>query len=260
MQKFNHSKTSQEGLSIFLYNELILKQSLSHISIDDYISFQLTDKIIASYNLWIDNGCPNLDIVENWCEQNEVQVSRFKNEFGTTFKPKVELWSDRDKTDYFTEKLQISFDFEHFIYNIFKDKGIDLGEYLTSEGQYKGENERGIEIKNDTLIKKTGNIYIEYMEKSKASNWVYVNSGILKDDNTKFLLIGDYDEFWIFRKDRLVEIFNEEISINHRGQSSPRGIQFKQIATSRGFVYPVKEAIKETVSINTVIDELIKSE
>lgn len=258
MEKFNNTNTVSEVLNIYLFDLLVNRKGGSDtFSIEDYSSFQLTDTIINSFNSWVDEyGSSENNIISLFIRSNTEIISHFESEFGTSYKPKVVLWSDRKKTPYFEEKLQMAFDFEQHIYNMFLEKGLDLGEYTTPGGQYSGENELGVEIKNDTLIKKTGNIYIEYMEKSKATNWVYVNSGILKDDNTKYLLIGDYDAFWIFRKDRLIEIFNEETAINHKGQISPRGIQFKQIATSRGFVYPVREAQKEAISLDTVINEL----
>ena len=115
-----------------------------------------------------------------------------------------------------------------------------------------------IEIKNDTLINKYGNIYIEYQEKSKSSNWGYVNSGILKVDNCVYWLIGTPDKFYIFRKERILEIFNEEVALLKRNLPSKRGIKFKQIATSRGFVYPAKNAEKnkDTISMDEMMSEI----
>ena len=40
--------------------------------------------------------------------------------------------------------------------------GIDLKNYLDEKGQYTGENEFGLEIKHDTMLVQTGNLYIEY--------------------------------------------------------------------------------------------------
>lgn len=258
MDKFNNTNSVTEVLNIYLYDLLVNRHGTSQMfSFEDYSSFQLTDTLISSFNNWIDENDSNENnIISQFITANVEIIDQFIKEFGTLYKPKVVIWSDRKKTPYFEEKLQMAFEFEQHIYNLFLEKGINLGEYTTPDGQYSGENEFGVEIKNDTLIKKTGNIYIEYMEKSKASNWVYVNSGILKNDNTKYILIGDYDAFWIFRKERLVQIYNEETAINQKGQISPRGIQFKQIATSRGFTFPVKEAEKEAISIDTVINEL----
>ena len=255
MNKFTNSNTWLEALNIYLF-DLLIKRKLDANSfvIEDYSNFHLTDTLINEFNNWVDeNGNNRNNILEHFISSNKEVVNSFESQFGVAFKPKVVLWSDREKTSYFNEKLQIAFDFEQYIYKLFSDKGLDLGEYTTPAGQYNGENELGVEIKNDTLIKKTGNIYIEYMEKLKASNSVFVNSGILKEDNTKYILIGDYDGFWIFRKDKLIEIYNEEVSLKQKNKVSPRKIRFVQIATSKGYLFPLNEAIKETISIDTVI-------
>ncbi len=131
--------------------------------------------------------------------------------------------------------------------------------FLTPDGQYnKGENEKGIEIKNDMMYKKTGNLYFEYAEKSKGENYLFVNSGILKKDNSKYFLIGDYDKFWIFRKKRLVEIYHEkkEEVKNNSNSKSLRGIRFVQIDTSKGYIFPIIEAEKEAISMAQLVKEL----
>jgi hypothetical protein len=257
--KYTHKGTWNESLHIFLFSKIILQNNDgSKISIEHYHQFELKDTDIITFNKWIDEGCSSSELIHQWMSENETQVTEFTNSFGVGFKPKVELWSDRSKTDYYKEKLQGSFEFESFLSDFFKEKyDLDLGQYLTPEGQYnEGENELGIEIKNDTLIKKYGNIYVEYAEKSKASNQMYVPSGILKDDKTKYFLFGDKDAFWIFRKERLVEIYHEEEALRKENKPSVRGIKFKVIATSMGYVYPVKNAQKEAISLEVLVSEI----
>jgi len=123
-------------------------------------------------------------------------------------------------------------------------------------GYRQGENALGIEIKNDTLIKKYGNVYIEYAEKSAGGNFNYIDSGILKNDLSTYFLIGDTDGFWIFRKARLAEIYHEEIARNKKGQMSERGIQFKQKPTSLGMAFPVKYAQAEAITMDEMIAEI----
>ena len=84
--------------------------------------------------------------------------------------------------------------------------------------------------KNDTLIKEWGNVYIEYKEKSYAGNYNYVNSGILKDDQSIYFLTGTKDAFYIFRKSRLIEIYKEEVNNVRKVIKSERDIKFKQIS------------------------------
>jgi hypothetical protein len=256
--KYFENKTDYlEYLQIFVFNELVLKNNQS-LNIDDYQTFELTDKIIESYNKWItDNGFVNSKVVL-WFQNNSEKVEYFKINFNSKFEPKVSIWSDRKKTDYYKEKLQASFIFENYIAKLISEKyGLDLGQYLSPEGQYElGENSLGIEIKNDTLISKYGNVYIEYQEKSKGSNYNFVNSGILKIDNCVYFLIGTSEKFYIFRKERLVEILNEEISNYKKGIISKRGIVFKVISTSKGYVYPVKNAIQDTITMDEMISEI----
>ena len=256
---YNHKGDWDESLNIFLYDKIIISNiTVSVLSIDDYKTFELKDTLIASYNKWIDSSNPNKQLLKDWINANEKSVNHFRENFAITFKPKVELWSDRNKTTYYKEKLQASFEFENYIAELLQcDFNLDLQQFLTPEGQYDlGENELGIEIKNDTLIKKWGNVYIEYAEKSNSENYVFVKSGILKDDNSIYFLIGDRDGFWIFRKERLLEIYREEVSIVKSGEISKRGIKFKQIATSKGFVYPVKNALVDTITIEQMVKEI----
>jgi hypothetical protein len=257
--KYEHKGSWQESLSIFLFSKLINNDvDPNDLGIDSYMSFELTDITIKSYNQWFDSDKNSLNIIELWLATNTDIVKDFEVNFKTKYKPKVELWSDRNKTTYYKTKLQAAFEFENFIAEMLKENySIDIEPFLTPEGQYDlGENKLGIEIKNDTLIKKYGNVYIEYAEKSKASNYVFVKSGILKDDNTKYFLIGEADQFYIFRKQRLLEIYKEERQNAKEGKLSPRGIVFKKIATSMGFVYPVRNAKGDMISMETMVNEL----
>jgi len=258
-EKYNHKGSWSESLHIFLYVQVIINKSNGEqLSIEQYQQFELKDTDITTFNKWIDDGSPASETLIAWVEANSKQVEEFKSLFGSTYKPKVEMWSDRQKTGYYKEKLQASFEFENYLEGFFRDNyGLELGQYLTPEGQYyEGENELGIEIKNDMLIKKYGNIYIEYAEKSKATNYIYVHSGILKDDKSTYFLIGDKDKFWVFRKNRLVEIYHEEEALRKQKKTSERGIQFKVKSTSLGFVYPVKNAEKEALSLDVLVGEI----
>lgn len=254
---FENKSHYLEYLQIFVYTELIINGK-DNVNIDDYDAFELIDKHILSFNEWVISLSYEKSIVLVWLEKNSNIVEKFKTNFPTTYKPKVSIWSDRNKTDYYKKKLQDSFLFENYIAEkIEREYGLNLEQYLTPEGQYElGENALGIEIKNDTLIQKYGNIYIEYEEKSKASNHNYVYSGILKKDNCKYFLIGTVEQFYIFKKSRLIEIFNEEIKNLKNGMPSVRKILFKQIATSKGYVYPVKNTINDTITMDSMIEEI----
>lgn len=255
--KFTNGTNYREYLLIFCFKKLIINND-SEINLHEYHDFELTDRLIEEYNKWIIEGKKNRHIIDNWMVTNKELVDHFKTQFDTLYKPKVSMWSDRTKTKYYKEKLQDSFLFENYIANILKnDFDIEIDAYLTPQGQYElGENALGIEIKNDTLIEKYGNVYIEYQEKSNAGNRIYINSGILKDDQTIYFLIGTEKKFYIFRKSRLLEIYKEELSVREKGDVSKRGIKFKHISTSKGFVYPVRNAKDDMISMSEMVKEL----
>ncbi|MBI2123815.1 MAG: hypothetical protein HYU04_01080 [Candidatus Wildermuthbacteria bacterium] len=261
LDRYTYSGTWSEALHIYLYDEIVCKgKNPSVVNISCYTTLELTDELVKSYNAWLSAKESSVNKVEAWLQTNSEEVIRFQNGFGVLYKPKVELWSDRKKTGYYKEKLQASFEFETYISKLVKKKyGVDLIQFLTPEGQYqKGENNLGIEIKYDMMYPQTGNLYIEYEEKSKAENDDYVKSGIMKDDQCNYFLIGDYNNFWVFRRNKLVEIFNEEKKLSENGIKSARGIRFVAIATSRGYVFPIQYAEKETISLDTVISDIKK--
>lgn len=255
--EFKNGTGYLEYLQIFIFYSLhVIKKD---VDINDYLTFELTDITVKRYNKWV-MAIPVDDPVLLWFEKNDKIVEQFKLEFNSIYKPKVCIWSDRHKNQYYKEKLQMGFSFENFIATLIAEKyRIDLGPYLTPEGQYElGENSLGIEIKNDTLINVYGNVYIEFQEKSRSSNFEFINSGILKIDNCVYWLIGTNEKFYIFRKKRLIEIFKEELYKNQHGIPSSRGIKFKQIQTSRGFVYPIANAIAnhDTITMDEMMEEI----
>ena len=256
--KFTHSGGWEENLGVYLFINLVsLSRTVSHLS--DYHNFELQDTHIKEYNTWVEEGSHGA--IQSWVGANLHLVQDFKNGFGSVYQRKVELWSDRNKTDYYKKNLQASFEFENFLEKYFKENhNIDLEPFITQEGQYlEGENKAGIEIKNDMMYKKTNNLYIEYAEKSKASNSQYVKSGIWKEDKSRYFLIGDYDNFWVFEKSRLIKILEEEQELRKKGLPSKRGVRFITKDTSLGFIFPIVNAGKETVSLETLVSDLKQS-
>lgn len=211
------------------------------------------------YNNWVKTNPPIINTIENYYNENIDFIEEFKNGFNIEYKPKVIFWNDRKKNDYFKQQLQEAFLFENYIAEKIKfDFDLDIEPFLTSEGQYElGENALGIEIKNDKLIKKYGNIYVEYQEKADAKGYLYVDSGILKNDNTKYFLIGDYDEFFIARKSVLLNIYYEELANEKNNIPSKRGVEFKVKPTSKGIVIPVKKNADIFISFELMMNEII---
>lgn len=254
----DRDKCAAEYLDIYIYNLIcVRKLNKDSFSKDDYISFCLTSSMIDDYNAVVLNSDKVIcDAINDFKNNNPSLVSSFFSGYGTTFPPKVIIWEQRKHTKYYIEKLQESFLFELYIYTLFLENGMDLNPYLTEEGQNTGENEKGVEIKNDTKYRTTNNVYIEYKEKSNVVNSEFVNSGILKDDNTKFFLIGDKDKFWIFDKQQLVKLFNKEYLKNKKRMTLSQGIRFASNPTSRGMLLSVQIADQLTKTIVDVIQKL----
>lgn len=254
---FDVPTLAEEYLNVYIFGVLVhdKKDSVSFTP-EDYIGYSLTDTIVNSFNEETKKNGDGIQRIESYISDHRDEANSFIKNFGNVFPPKPIVWESRHHVGYYKDKLQESFSFEIFVYMLLYSKGVDLKPYYTEEGQNSGENELGVEIKNDTLIKNTGNIYIEYMEKSAANKAVYVKSGILKDDNTRFFIIGEKQAFWILRKSDLRNIFNEEFALHKADKPSKRGVRFVTIYTSGGMLLPKGEADKIKLTLDTLIDEL----
>jgi hypothetical protein len=67
-----------------------------------------------------------------------------------------------------------------------------------------GENLQGFEIKYDSRFLDTNRLSIEIAEKSKASNPLWVSSGIYRSDNSWLYIQGNYRCIYIFAKSLLI--------------------------------------------------------
>lgn len=222
----NSDLKKEDILKLFLYYKLQSKNFHNFITKSDYDNFILTEQLIDEFN---SNFLENNFITNNWINHYNKVVSFF---YSNIFYPKVLVWSDREKNNYYLESLQKGFEFENYICQFFKSKySFNIETYKTKEGQYNlGESIQGIEIKNDTLIPKTGNIYIELQEKKDSSQKNWINSGILKNDNTLFYLIGTEEKFYIFLKTDLLKFYENNMYF-----------KLKEIKTSRGMLLKVKD-------------------
>lgn len=140
--------------------------------------------------------------------------------FGETYKPQLEEAARYQ--DFITDELL--------------KRGIVLNQYASREYQRKvGESASGIEIKYDKRMAETGNVYIEVEEKSDPSLHDYSKSGVYRNDNTWLYLIGNYEKALLMSKRqlRLCIEYGEE-------WRKSKGIIFREIATSRGYTFPVE--------------------
>jgi hypothetical protein len=126
-------------------------------------------------------------------------------------------------------------EYQDFIQIELMKHGIFIG-VLTSE-KYQithGETVTGIEIKFDDLLKKTGNLFIETHEKSNAKNRDFIESGILRNDNTWLYAIGDYSVIYLISKTSLQRFY--KIRHYKPQQESVDGYAEKTINTAKGFI------------------------
>lgn len=159
---------------------------------------------------------------------------------------KVIDWADRNKTENFLKQLKRSEKFEDVVKKFFLDNySIDIG-FFHGKEQYIGESKVGIEIKNDRKSEKTGNYAIECYEKLNRTNKQWVESGILKEDNTEYFFMGhglnELSEYKIFKKATLLNIWE------HREQyikdKKIRVYSENEHGTSKGYLI-LKNSIEE---------------
>ncbi|MQR94197.1 hypothetical protein [Fictibacillus phosphorivorans] len=246
--------TKEQCLFLYLYYEKVVnKKNVNQVNLVNYKKMFFDEKLICQYNkdLFI-KECEVKHYIVSWQEKNTQAYYEFIDNFIIKYPSKPIHWNDKDKSLYFKSKLEEGHQFETYIDYLFKQKGLDINLYHTRKQQYsEGESEKGIEIKNDNKWMKTGNVYIEYQEKYNQKSIKWVNSGILKNDNTVYYLIGTIDCFWIFRKTDLLDLF-----YNWQENQCKKLYRFKEIGTSKGFVIPIDEADQISLSIDTVVNEL----
>lgn len=145
----------------------------------------------------------------------------------------MDFLGKRKLNEYYSEKLSQGLQYQDFVVERLYDSGLPIISYSSKKYQQMiGENKAGLEIKNDTKFRETGNFYIEIAEKSKPENENYVISGIYRNDNTWLYLIGDYQEIYVFAKNQL-------ILLHQKGK-------YKTVKTdtSKGFLLPCVDAKK----------------
>lgn len=141
-------------------------------------------------------------------------------------------------------------EYQDFVMEVLSERlGLVISNYSSKKYQYgRGENRQGIEIKLDNRISPQGNISIELFEKSIASNYLWVKSGILREDNTWLYVQGNYEYIFIFSKKRLQELYNKEY----------RDKVWDPKPTIRTFLIPfekAKEICEKFIQINEIKED-----
>jgi hypothetical protein len=131
--------------------------------------------------------------------------------------------------------------FQRFVADQIKQKlGLVITYYITRDEQYNiGESPQGFEVKLDNRCTETGRLSIEVAEKICADNAQYVPSGILRQDNATFYVQGNRTVFYIFKKSRLVELYEQ----NYRGS------EIEKLGTIKTFYLPLEIAERDALLV-----------
>ena len=105
-------------------------------------------------------------------------------------------------TEYYKDKLEQGLEYQDFITDLLlKEVSLPISSYASRRYQAKrGENAQGVEIKHDSRMSETGNVYIEIAEKTHPDNPNFIQSGVYREDNTWLYVMGDYTVVYIFSK------------------------------------------------------------
>lgn len=234
--------TAEEHFYLFTYYKIVNRRQIR------YSDFHIHENLINRYNALSPDDKEDIES----CVNRDPNYSQFLTAFDREpwkFEKPV-LWSDRDHSDYFIEQLEASHAFEVFIDCEFKQRGIDIGLYYGRDAQYSGESDAGIEIKYDKRSRETNNFYIEYQERMwNTGSWV--DSGILKDDNSRFFLYGTMSGYVIFERETLLDYYERLMD----GERIPGIILVReqQHQTSKGFILKPEVWQDITLSVEQVI-------
>lgn len=238
---------------VLLYYSLMYAKKFS-----DYNEFQITEALIDEYNS--DENEPKRLRVEKMVEHKKEDLDKFREKYAQKVwdYEKPVIWNDRKKTSYYINQLNASHRFEVYVDYMFKQFGYDIGLFYGKNQQYKqGETKAGIEIKCDMKLRETGNVYIEYQERiTKDGEWV--DSGILKKDETRYFLIGTVEEFYILPKRKLQSYYNRLVKYGEVIKGM-RLVEEKEHKTSKGFVMSRQRAKQDNLTVEEVIN-IVKNE
>ena len=236
---------------VLLYYSLMYKKKIA-----DYSEFQITESLIDEYNS--DNSQQKRIEVQKMIEYKKEDLDKFRADYAQRVwdYEKPVIWSDREKTDYYIQQLNASHRFEVYVDYLFRQLGYDIGLFYGKNQQYKqGETKAGIEIKCDMKLQKTGNVYIEYQERmTKDGEWV--DSGILKKDETRYFLIGTVEEFYILPLPKLQNYYNRLVKCGEK-ISGMRLVEEKEHQTSKGFIMSRQRAEQDNIKVEDVVNILI---
>ena len=110
-----------------------------------------------------------------------------------------------------------------------KHNGLIIQFMTSKKYQYSlGESVQGIEVKYDMKLAKTNNLFIEIYEKRRHENHTFIESGILRKDNTIIYGIGDYKILYLFSKKLLLHIYSKYQNMNNSFLSNNNWVIFEK--------------------------------
>lgn len=180
----------------------------------------------------------------------------FEQDYRVEAKPVI--WDiTRNHNDYMKNQLELGSRMEVFCDREFKKNGLDIGLYYDPTGQNNGESKEGIEIKHDMKSKETGNFFIMVAETHNKYKNPLVPSGILKDDNTNYWVIGTPVEYYVVRKNDLKQILSTLDPHNKGWQNGKRFVEaYNGVSVSKGYIIRREELKK--IALTTDIGEFTK--
>ena len=151
---------------------------------------------------------------------------------------------ESELNQYYKKKLEEGEQYQDFVTEKLYEIGLPIISYSSKKFQHEiGENKCGFEIKFDNNFRKTGNLYIEYSEKSDPCNENYILSGIYRKDNTWLYIIGDYQTIYILSK--------KQLQIVHKTPSIIKKFRIVETPTSKGILLPL-EYVEKNLAIKVI--------
>lgn len=246
---YDRRMNAEEHYSLYQFYLSLEKEQVS------YEDFRITEQLIECYNSTPMSKKQMIAEKIKTDPQYLALIPKFEANPWTVEKPV--LWKDRKKTDYYIEQLKKSHAFEVYVDWLFRTQGIDIGLYYGKDQQYhQGETQIGMEIKCDMRSVETGNYYIEYQERM-YNNTQWIDSGILKQDHTRFYLLGTINHFVIFEREWLMEYY-DRLVVKKERLPDAKLVREQAHLTSKGFILFPKASQKGNIPIDIFIRDYLK--